>query len=498
MQNIMTGKVWLRRLAVILMAVTVVLAVFLSFLISDVYFGIPFLPKADGSALVYAFPEGIESSETCKVTVNGQDSFVYETMVNFRRQSPSGNAQDVLEREATPITSFDMDGSVKIEVTLPDQQIESAKVTPQAMGITPSVSGDKVTFIIEEPGQYTVEFNDSQHGALHIFANPFEENVPSPDDPNVIYVGPGVYRYDQIRLESNQTLYLAGNAIVYGYISSGDTENITVCGRGYFDGSIYPRYQEDGVTGNQKVPIDLANCTNVTISGIACLDPSGWAYNLYKCNDVKIDNVKIITSRQNGDGISVQSCDNVTVTNSFARTWDDSLVVKAYEGNTTNIFFSNCIIWSDLAQCCEVGYETRGDIMDNIWFRDITVLHANHKAVVSLHCGDHATVSNVHYENIVVEDMNSQGDGSNFLIDLLVEDSIWSKEAERGEIDGVYIKNVKIIGGTFAASRIRGYSSANKVKNVYIEDVEILGTKITDFQTGVFVTNPYIENINFN
>lgn len=485
----------LRRLIAVFMALTVVLTAALLLLITDTYLGLPFTQSANGTAVVYAFPEGIESSELCTVKVNGQPSYVHNVLVNYSHNSPSGNAQDQLDRHPTPVTSFDMDGSVKVQVTLPEK-VKSAVVTPAYHNIKPSVSGKTVTFVVNEPGQYTVEFNGSQEGALHVFANPMED-APDLSDPNLIYIGPGLYRYDEIKLKSNQTLYLAGNAIVYGYVTSNDSENITITGHGYLDGAIYPRYKEDGVSGNQKVPINLAVCKNVTVSGISCLDPAGWAYNLYKCENVKIDNIKIISSRQNGDGISVQSCNNVVTTNSFTRTWDDSLVVKAYEGNTTNVFFDNCVIWNDLAQACEVGYETRGDLMSNIWFTNITVLHANHKAVVSLHAGDHAKVTNVHYENIVVEDMNSQGDGTNFLIDLLVDDTIWSKEPERGEIDGVTIKNVSITGGSMAASRIKGYSTDHKIKNVTIENVTMLGKKVDSFISGNFVTSPFIENIVF-
>ncbi len=492
------GKL-LKILVAVLMALCIALTGSLFALIIDTYIGFPGSQKASGNALVYAFPQGAKSSDICSVSVNGKESYVHNVMVNFSHNSPSGNAQDKLARELTPVTSFGMDGSVLVSVKLNGESVKSAKVTPASCNIVPTVSGGKVEFVLPRPGQYTVEFNGSQHKALHIFANEIEDEstTPSPEDPNVIYIGPGVYRYDEIKIKSGQTLYLAGNAIVYGYVTSADSEDITICGNGYFDGSVYSRYKEDGVSGNQKVPINLSTCKNVTVKGVACLDPSGWAYNLYKCRNVTIDNIKIISSRQNGDGISVQSCDNVSTTNSFIRTWDDSLVVKAYEGNTTNVFFDNCVIWNDLAQCCEVGYETRGDVMDNIWFTNITVLHAFHKAVVSLHCGDHATVSNVHYENIVVEDMNSQGDGSNFLIDLLVDDTIWSKEAARGAIDGVFIKNVSVTGGNSCASRIKGYSSSNKVSGVHIENVSVLGKKITNLQTGMFVTNPYIANVEF-
>ena len=72
------------------------------------------------------------------------------------------------------MASFDMDGAVTVTVTLPGQEITTAKVTPAGGGITPKIKGDTVTFKLTQPSQYTVEFNDSQHGALHLFANPLE------------------------------------------------------------------------------------------------------------------------------------------------------------------------------------------------------------------------------------------------------------------------------------------------------------------------------------
>ena len=484
-----------RRAVAMLMAMTVLMAGLLTYLVLDTFFSDH---AALGNALIYPFPTGMSTSANCQVQVNGVDNFVFETNVNFRHESPAGNAQDVMQHEKTPVASFDMDGPVNITVTLRGQTIETAKVTPIAEGITPRVKGDTVTFRISEPGQYTVEFNDSQHGALHLFANPMEENVPSADDPNVIYFGPGVHEVGQITVQSGQTVYLAGGAIVRGWVVGNSVDNVTVRGRGYFDGSIYPRYGEDGVSSNAKVPLNFSQATNLTIDGIGCMDPSGWAVNTYHCTDVVVNNVKIISSRQNGDGITTQSCTNQKVTNCFVRSWDDSLVVKAYEGNTQNISFDNCIVWTDLAQSCEVGFETRGDVMENISFTNITILHNFHKSVLSIHNGDHATVQNVRYQNIVVEDAQmGQADGWNFLIDILIEDGIWSKESERGQVRDVYYENIKVVGGNAAANRIKGFSSEHTVEGIHIKDVEILGEKVTSLSQGNFITNPYIADITF-
>ena len=87
-----------------------------------------------------------------------------------------------------------------------------------------------------------------------------------------------------------------------------------------------------------------------------------------------MNNIKIITARQNGDGISVQSCKNVNINGGFVRSWDDSLVVKNVErGTTKDVTFDGVTVWTDLAQSMEVGYETNGATMNNITFKNITV-----------------------------------------------------------------------------------------------------------------------------
>ncbi len=493
-ENQQNHKKILKATIAFIMSLIVILTGLLSYLVLDTFF----LESDNGNAVIYPFPAGISSSANCQVKVNGQDCFVFETNVNFRHQSPMGNAQDVMKHEKTPVASFDMDGKVTVSVTLPGKDIESVRVTPLALGIKAKVKGDTVTFKVNKPSQLTVEFNDSQKGALHLFANPVEVSVPNQGDSNVIYYGPGIHEPGLITVQSGQTVYLAGGAIVRGWLVGMGVENVTVKGRGYFDGSTFPRYAEDGVSNNAKVPINFQNSKNITIDGISCLDPAGWTVNTYHCTDVVVNNVKIITSRQNGDGITTQSCTNQKVTNCFVRSWDDSLVVKSYEGDTKDISFDNCVIWTDLAQSCEIGFETRGDVMENIRFSNITILHNFHKSVLSIHNGDSATVRNVYYDNIVVEDAQmGNDDGWNFLIDILIEDGIWSKESKRGQVKNVYYNNIKVLGGNFAASRIKGYSSENTVEGIHIKDVTILDKKITSLKEGAFITNPYISDITF-
>jgi len=46
----------------------------------------------------------------------------------------------------------------------------------------------------------TLEVNGMHH-ALHLFANPMETSPPDPDDPDILYFGPGIHDIGQVDLE---------------------------------------------------------------------------------------------------------------------------------------------------------------------------------------------------------------------------------------------------------------------------------------------------------
>lgn len=427
------------------------------------------------------------------VKVNGQECYVYDTNVNHTRTWYS-NYEPPQSR--TPITYFDFEGEVKLEVIVPEQDLEKVTISPFSYGIEPKINKKEhsVTFHITEPDTYTVLFNDSPERAVHIFANPLEEDIPDPDDENVIYIGPGENKAYKIDVESGQTVYIAGGAVVHGRITVENETDVVIRGRGIIDGS-----NLNGWKGSSAyIPLEINNSQNVTVHDIMFLNSNAWVCQAFGTQDLVMDGVKIISSRPNGDGISIQSCQNVEVKNGFVRSWDDSLVVKNYSGNSANIHFSNMQLWTDLAQSMEIGYETnKGQRADasitNVTFEDICVLHNYHKPVISIHNGDDATVSDILFKNITVEDAQmGSGDGSvmPYLIDLHIgQNAQWSRTKERGQIDGVTIENVKVLSGNFCGSRIQGYDAEHKVSNVSINNLEILGEKITDFKSGKFTIN---------
>lgn len=439
-----------------------------------------------------------------RVTVNGQDCYVYDTNVNHTRQWVS-NYFPPMSR--TPVTYFDFEGTVEIQVTVPDIELATVKVSPVSYGIEPQVDAEAhtVTFRIDTPDAYTLQFNDAPERAVHIFANDIEsaEEIPDPDDPNVIYIGPGEWNIESIMLRKGQTLYLAGGSVVHGIVNANFESEITVCGRGILDCS-----QIEGWQGKSaSIPLKFDHCKNVTIKDIIVLNANAWACQAYDSSDGVIDGVKIITSRPNGDGISLQSCQNYQVENCFVRSWDDSLVVKNYDQNSSDITFRHIQLWTDMAQSMEVGYETnKGNKADasitNVLFEDITVLNNFHKPVISVHNGDNALLDGITFRDIVVEHEevgSGDADEMPYLIDInIMQSSNWSTTLDRGQVKNVVIENVTFLEGVENASRIQGFDADHRVENVTISNLNLFGTQVKSAQDGNFeIDEATVSNIQF-
>ena len=441
-------------------------------------------------------PELLESSDKVDIQVEGTDIFVYETRVNHSRNF---SWSDVLTKNAVAI--FDFEGTVSVTMTFPEN-VNSAVVRPLSYGITPTIIGNQITFNLDFPTSYVVEINGDTENVVHLFAHEPETDVPNPNNlpDDMVYIGPGVHKTDAIQLNDGETLYLAGGAFLYGQLLGNDVENVTIKGRGIISGEIYPRT----MVAENTIPFNFSHSKNIHLEGITFLDPAGWTINAYFLENFTIDGINIMSARPNGDGVSLQSCKDVVVKNSFVRSWDDSLVVKNYElGTTKNILFENMSIWTDLAQSMEIGFETNGATMDNIEFRDITVLHNFHKPIMSIHNADQAKIDTVLFRNITVEDANIENgtagiDTDNKLIEMFIKyNTNWSTSIlDRGSISNVLIENVNVIDGVDnMLTNLEGYATEKGISNVTFKNINIKGNKIETEEDLKVVKNNYVSDI---
>jgi hypothetical protein len=452
-------------------------------------------------------PQGVETFNDIEITISGEKLPLYSVQTN-RSQVWSPIAP---VRRASAVGYFELRGRCELIVKLPYDIDYSSKLRPLAAGITPVADKENRTLraVIYSPGDYVLEPNGSRFEAVHLFVSELKDEEYRESSENVVYFGSGLHtaqnselidEHNRIFLTSGKTVYLARGAVVRAKITAANASDIKVAGHGILDGSVFPR---NATTGEVTVPIDINHSSRVTLSDFSALDPAGWCVNFYFNTDSVIDGIKIISSRSNGDGISLQSCKNIAVKNCFVRSWDDSLVVKNYplwqdrsvHGATQNIEFSDCIIWTDLAQSMEIGYETVGEKLEGVSFKNITVLHALHKPVISVHNGNNAEIKDVAFENITVEDASmGLGDAgqNNQLIEIVnIFSPIWSEShavTSLGSIESVTVKKIKVVAGNkIIPIKIAGtfdsrpaYQSEHWVRNIALTDIEIKGKVISD------------------
>ncbi|MBM3241695.1 hypothetical protein FJZ31_35915 [Candidatus Poribacteria bacterium] len=487
----------------------------------------------------YTPPEEEIASDDYFISVNGKPVFVYRARVSavpFNQVWP-GYQRPLEQTELASFAYWDMAGPVMIEVTS-ERPVKSVVIRPTSYGIQPSVENDKIIFQMLRPGQVTVEVNGTHH-ALHLFANPLEDTVPNPDNPDVLYFGPGVHHAGKIELKSGKTVYIAGSAVVYGAIVAAEASNIKILGRGILDTSTFNR-------GDVGGSISLYGCTHVEIDGIIIRDPNAWTVTPAACQHVAISNIKLIGLwRYNTDGIDIVNSQDVNIETCFVRSFDDSIVIKGLKGRrehptgdmpVRDVTVSDCVIWNDWGRALEIGAETVAPEISALVFKNCDIIRTTHIAMDIQH-GDRAMVQDIRFENIRFEiDDNSprprmqsahnekypveENDKycprllclclvliNTFTVNagyehkaqsvLEIKKTHYSRDEERGRIRDVHIKDVVVTGKHFPASYFCGYDATHQVENITIENLRINGELITNAEKGRFSIKDYVSNVRF-
>ncbi len=455
--------------------------------------------------VVYPAPKEEKLNTFYQVKISNQTLPVYNAKVNPQDQEKRLKAFNNVKLAAdyfdiAAFAYFDMQGVNTITVIIPNN-ITTAKVLPASAGIKPIIKGHTIIFNIAKPQNLTVEINGEYVKSLHIFANPIETNKPKPNDPNVIYYGPGIHEVNFLKVGDNKTVYIAGGGIVravidpheafkisseglkkyeneYTFILAG--KNITFRGRGILDGSNCSTHSKNLV---------LLRGSNIKIEGIILRDPSIWTIPISQSDTVSISNIKILGYRPNSDGIDIVSSTNVVVKNCFIRTNDDLVVIKTNngQGSAKNITVSGCVLWNQLAHALSIGAEI-SDPVDNIHFTNCDVIHDKGiEWTLRVYQTDSALVNHVYFENIRIEEAHK-------LISLWIGKANWSRDKDFGHIKNITFKHIKAIGKPLNIE-LTGVDSQHQVQNITFEDIKLNGKQIN---TNTIKSNTYVNNVVIN
>lgn len=418
---------------------------------------------------------------------------------------------ETYEDHTTYYTMFDFEGVAYLKVKYNNPtNIFSTKIRPANDAESVEVNSALKTEIIKftKTCQLSYEVNGDIYYNLHIFANPVEDyNLTG----EVIYLAPGVYTIDNcnyiknvkmddgtnnptLHVKSNQTLYLAGGAVLKAGIQISESQNVKIIGRGIVDMRTLNCGSHPGVK--------IRFCENVFIDGLMFCDPGHYTVFAGQSSNLKINNIKAISYTIWSDGVDTMACNNVKVSNSFFRTNDDCLAIYAstfiYSGNAYDHEYKNCVIWADNAHAINIGNSGSGDPLNrnsiyDVTFKDIDILEV-HSMVTSgtirFACGSENIIRNFVFEDIRVDDFTN----SDLLRIYFIEKEGYGVGYS---IYNIQFKNIYYTDAEPKSIIIKGYNAERTVKNIYFENLYVNGKKASK-NTLNLITNEYASNIVFS
>jgi len=460
--------------------------------------------RGHNELIIYDAPESLITSKFFKLSANNNSVFVYDTKIEY---DPFDLESEKIRPDSASFAYFDFSGNVNIEIETIYEKIDTVILRPLSTGIIPKVNKNIVSFSLESPQMLSVEINGNSTTNLMLFANEIEKNKPDPSDPNTVFFGPGIHEIDDeygfLRLKSNQTLYIAGGAVLRARIIVEDEENITITGRGVLDGSrLKGRWPErlrefmgEPMDVNRPGLVHIKNSKHVTMEGIILMDAPMWTTTFTNCEDVRVKNTKTVCYIINSDGINLVSCRNAMVEDVFVRTGDDCICIKGHFENdhdeeSSNIIIRNSTLWADVGSPLEIGHETNiGEIKD-IHFTNIDILQQRFKVLgyhaIDITNADDAFIHDIYFKDIRIEQCLR-------LIGIRVSETYWAETETRGVVENIFFDNISTLADT--SVYLYGYDPLHSVSNITFSNF-YKGLKSYNPLNGIY-TNNFVFNLKY-
>jgi polygalacturonase len=219
----------------------------------------------------------------------------------------------------------------------------------------------------------------------------------------------------------------------------------------------------------------FTGCEDVLLEDAAFLNSGFWSVHLGDCHRVSVRGVRIESSLETGvnaDGLDIDSCRDVRVSDCTISTGDDAIclktTIKAGGKPCEDIVVTGCTLVS--TSCAlKLGTESHGDFR-RIVFSDCVIRNSNRG--IGIFVRDGANVSDVLFSNLVIEcnrkHFNWWGDGDPIRFVVLKR----QPDSRLGSIRNVVVSNVIARGqGT---SLIAGHPGDGRVENITLRGVQLV------------------------
>lgn len=168
--------------------------------------------------------------------------------------------------------------------------------------------------------------------------------------------------------------------------------------------------------------VRLTNCRSVKIDGVTFRNGASWNVHLSLCDDVLVRNITVDTAAwaQNGDGIDLDSCRNVLVSDSTFHAGDDAICLKSGKDEagrrrgrpTENITIARCQVTTGHGGVV-IGSEMSGGVR-NVFVNDVTFTGTDAGLRFKSTRGRGGVVENVRVDGVKMKDIK----GAAILFDL--------------------------------------------------------------------------------
>lgn len=253
-----------------------------------------------------------------------------------------------------------------------------------------------------------------------------------------VLVPAGTFLTGSILMKSNVELHLQKNALLLGstnpqhyiklnrwkaLIMADGQQNISISGAGEINGqgrqlalhidSLFYAGKIDSADYNfvemrpryylRPQLIEFVQCKKISVRNVTLKNAACWVQTHHECEDILIDSVRTESDAYwNNDGIDIQDCRNVRITNCYVNSADDGICLKSHSADYScdSIYIANCTVRSS-ASAIKFGSRSHGGFK-NVRIENIKV-YDTFRSALAIECVDGGVLENVKVNNIHAE-----------------------------------------------------------------------------------------------
>lgn len=241
----------------------------------------------------------------------------------------------------------------------------------------------------------------------------------------------------------------------------------------------------------RPVLIGLKECENVLLEDCLFQNSPCWNIHPLMCRNVIINNINVRNPwySQNGDGLDIDSCEDVLVIGSTFDVGDDAICIKSGKDGdgrrrarpTRNLIVDDCTVFHGHGGFV-VGSEMSGGVQ-NISVKNCRFLGTDVGLRFKSCRGRGGVVENIHIENVIMTDIPTEP----LLFDLHYggKSAVEEAEAAEGTPEG--------LAGRFDIAFVPADETTPQFKDIFISDIICKGAGRAMYFNGI--PEKYIDNI---